>query len=374
MEIFGLSDQSASAAGGDGRSRADSGAVALITIRIRIPVVAGRGLCFEEAGTVATIAVGRVSVVAFLDGVRFDDAIAAKRVGNKLAVDFNLTVDQGSCIVVPGPYHQVVVARGVIRDARAESPEGDISVGRAHVADAEIVVADLGPRFRINALAEDFKLLIHQGRRIVISFPNDEIFIVDGIVRDLWAEGGESGVAVRAHVADAKIVVANFGPRRSVEALTEDLKFIVDERAGIVVSLPDDEVGIIGGAIGDAGKSSGKTSGSIRAQIADAKIVVADLGSRRGVEALTEDLKFIVDERAGIVVPEPDDEVFVVDGVVGDAGRRSAESGQPVRTHVTDAKVVIADFGPCFRIDALTEDFGFLIGERAGVVVAAPHH
>ncbi len=74
---------------------------------------------------------------------------------------------------------------------------------------------------------------------------------------------------------------------------------------------------------------------------------------------LTEDLALVINQGAGVIVALPDDQIFIVDRVVGH-GRRVAKSsgrivGITIRPHITDAKVA-PDFRAGGPIETLAID------------------
>src|SRR5262249_43453258 len=98
------------------------------------------------------------------------------------------------------------------------------------------------------ALAEDLELPVHPGAGVVVALPDGAVRVVGGGVGHRRVGGAVVGVAVGTHVGEAEVVDAHLRPRGRVQALTENLVFVVHQRGGVVVASPDDEV-LVGGAV-----------------------------------------------------------------------------------------------------------------------------
>src|SRR5262245_31347240 len=90
------------------------------------------------------------------------------------------------------------------------------------VADAE-----LPGKFRIgwaDMLSEDLHFLIYQRRRVIVTFPNDEVPIEHTVVGDGRINGRESGVSNVSHEADLEVIGANLFTRDATDELAVDFK------------------------------------------------------------------------------------------------------------------------------------------------------
>lgn len=118
------------------------------------------------------------------------------------------------------------------------------------------------------------------------------------------------GVAVGADVGDPLVVDAHLGAG-GVQSLDVDLVLPLDERAGVVVALPDHEVLVHGRVVDHLGVGGVEVRVAVGAHVGEPDVVGPHLGAVRG-EPLAVDLVLV----EGLVAA-PHDEVLVRDGVVG---------------------------------------------------------
>ncbi len=192
-------------------------------------------------------------------------------------------------------------------------------------------------------LAEDLVLVVDQRSGVVVAVPADEPLIAGGAVRHARGRGAVARVTARSHVGDAEVVGAARCPR-AVEALPEDLEFVVDERGAVVVALPNDEPLVVRGAVGHGWAVGAIARVAVRPHVGDAEVVGAALCARRG-EPLAKDLGLAGHERPVVVRAGPRDEPLVVRAAEGHAWQEGAVGRVAVGAHLGHAEVVGADLG-----------------------------
>lgn len=254
-------------------------------------------------------------------------------------MDLELVLDRAVRGVVAVPRDQEDAARAVDGEGGQEGAELRVAVG-THRAQSEVARAD-GRAARIELLAEDLELVVDQPAEVVVAVPDDQVTVASTVVLDGGDERDVSRVAVRPHGADPEVVRADL-VAGSVESLAEDLRFVVDHAADVVVAVPDDQVRVRRVVVRDVGAEGEEGRGSVGPEVTDPKVVRPDLDSG-GVESLTEDLELVVRQRGDVVVSFPDDKVLVRLGVVGHGRIARGVEGAPRASRVTDAEVVGAE-------------------------------
>ncbi len=263
-------------------------------------------------------------------------AHAAAGGSDQLAKDLGLVVSR--CGVVASPDHQVLVARTVVGHRRGVGVIVCVP-HTAHAAEAKVVRAHLSPRRRVQALGKDLVLVIHQRAGVVVALPDHQVLVVVAVVSHGRTDGVIVGIAVWPHVADAKVVIAHAAARGG-QPLAKDLELLVHQGGGVVVTLPDHQVLVVGAIVGH-GRVVGVIAGVARpAHVADAK-ARAEQGPSGRVHALAIDLVLVVGQGARVVIGVPDHQVLVVVAVVGHGRVVGIVPG--VLAHEADAKVIGAD-------------------------------
>ena len=146
-----------------------------------------------------------------------------------------------------------------------------------------------------------------------LALPGNQILVRGRVVGDARVKAEEAGLpsAPCSEMRKSLIPVSAAGGGKP---LGEDLELVVDERRGVVVAVPDDQV-LVRGRIGrDAGGKGLVVLVQLRAHVGDPEIVDADLGAGSG-QPLGEDLELLA--RADLA--PPCDQVLVRGPVVGDA-------------------------------------------------------
>ena len=263
------------------------------------------------AGVVGSVAVG--AEVADAEVVVAGGIAAAAVAGDELPIHLFLAVLR----VVAVPHHQVGRRIGAVHDVRLAGVNVSVAIG-AHVADPEVVVADLvaAAAVTVEALPEDFFLAAGEATDLIAALPDDEVLVVRWVVGHgrRFCTVVERAVSRIAHIADPEVVVADLVALAAVtvDALPEDLELAVLQPPNIVVAVPHHEVFVVGGVVGHVCPDERAVVAAARwPHVADEEVRVAHLLPLRlvTVEALPIDLAL----EGAIDRTDPRHEVFVVD-------------------------------------------------------------
>ena len=258
-------------------------------------------------------------------------------VGQQLAEDLHLAIHQRSAVVVGRPDHQPQIVRAVPGCLRGLGVVERAASG-AHVADGEVVGSQIGAVVALQPLAVDFELVVGA----VVAAPGHQVIVDLFVVGHGRVEGLKVDVAVGAHVADAEIVRPD-QVAIAVQQLAKDLVFVIDQRGGIVVAVPDHQVFVTRVVIGHRRAKSPIRRAAIRPHAADAPVVWRQGRAAGGVHQLDVDFELVAVQTAGVIAARPGHQELVVGVAVGH--RWGIGLVPRLAAHVADLEIIRADLG-----------------------------